>query len=83
MNYDNTNRFTLGRNRKKENEKHPDFTGKINVEGVDYWLNAWVKEHNGEKFFSGSIKKKEEGNAVPFAKKSAPLREQLSDDIPF
>ena len=84
-NYDNTNRFTLGKNRKKEKETQADFTGKINVvcphcnQGSDHWLNGWVKEHNGEKFFSGNVKKKEDGHAVPFAKKAV----RPSDDMPF
>jgi hypothetical protein len=47
----------LARNDKKETEKHPDFKGSINVDGVDYWLSAWVREGKeggkmaGRKFF--------------------------------
>jgi hypothetical protein len=44
MSYDNTNSGMLARNDKKETEKHPDFKGSINVDGVDYWLSAWVRE---------------------------------------
>jgi hypothetical protein len=58
MSYDNTNSGMLARNDKKETEKHPDFKGSINVDGVDYWLSAWVREGKeggkmeGRKFFS-------------------------------
>ena len=59
MSYDNTNRGTLGRNKRREKDSHPEFTGKLNVEGREYWLSGWVKESNGEKFFSLSVKPKE------------------------
>lgn len=38
--YDNTNRGALFRNDKDGNEKRPDYTGKINVDGKDYVLSA-------------------------------------------
>jgi hypothetical protein len=66
MSYDNTNSGMLARNDKKETEKHPDFKGSINVDGVDYWLSAWVKEGKpggkmeGRKFFSLSVSPKEQ-----------------------
>ena len=41
--FDNTNRAAVWRNDKKTTDKHPDLTGSINVEGVDYWLSGWVK----------------------------------------
>lgn len=59
MSYDNTNKGTLGRNKRKEKDTHPDFSGKLNVEGVDYWLSGWTKESNGERFFSLAVKRKE------------------------
>lgn len=62
--YDNTNRGSLFRNQKKEKETHSDYNGSINIEGKEYWLNAWVKEiKNGEKagqkFFSLSVQPKQ------------------------
>ena len=61
MEYDNTNRGVLFRNDKKESEKHPDFTGSIDVDGVDHYLSAWVKESKqGKKFFSLSVKAKDQ-----------------------
>ena len=79
--YDNTNRGALFKNDRREKDSHPEYTGTINVDGTDYWLAAWVKDGKKGKFFSLSVKPKEErsqgganqargGNpddAIPFA----------------
>ena len=85
MEYDNTNRGVLFRNDKKETEKHPDFTGSMDVGGVDHYLSAWVKESKqGKKFFSISIKPKNEV-AAPAIQKAKQIVEDDFDDmsIPF
>jgi hypothetical protein len=62
MTYDNTNSGLLAKNERKEKDSHPDYTGKINVEGRDFYLSAWIKEGRegskmeGRKFFSLSVK---------------------------
>jgi len=78
--YDETNRFALFKNDRKEKDTHPDMTGTINVDGVEYYLNAWTKTGSKGKFLSGSIKLKE---AKP-APKSAPAADPFDDSsIPF
>jgi len=60
--YDNTNRGSIWKNQKKEQDTHPDFTGSLNVEGVEYWVSAWKrKEGASDKapVLSFSIKPKE------------------------
>ena len=57
--YDDSNRGALFRNTKRENERQPEYNGSINVDGVDYWLSAWLKEGKNGKFFSLSVKRKE------------------------
>ena len=79
MAYDNTNTGILSRNSKREKDTHPEYNGTVNVEGVEYWLSAWVKERNDGtgKFFSLALKKKE-GKSAP-AKSSV----DIESDLPF
>ncbi len=63
--FDNTNRGVLFKNDRKEKESHPDYKGSINVDGVDYWLSAWLKEGQKGKFFSMSIQPKEQAAPTP------------------
>jgi hypothetical protein len=81
--YDNTNRGTLSRNDRKTEDKHPDFSGQINVDGVDYWLSGWVKERKdgSGKFFSLGVRRKEDKPAK--AAKPAASVADMTDDIPF
>ncbi len=58
--YDNTNRGAIFKNDRKEKETHPDLGGTINVEGKDFYINAWKKESKkGIPFYSLSVKVKE------------------------
>lgn len=84
--YDNTNRGVLFKNARKTKDTQPGYTGSLNVEGVEYFLDAWVKEGRG-KFFSISVKRKDKQEA-PRAPAPAPARassgfDDMSDDIPF
>lgn len=44
MSYDNTNKGSIWRNDRKQTDKHPDFNGTLNVEGVEYWVSAWKRK---------------------------------------
>lgn len=82
MAYDNTNRWTLNRNDRKETARHPDYKGSLNVDGVDYWIDGWVKDGANGKFISGTLKPKEA--RTPDGSQGAPMsREELDDDVPF
>jgi hypothetical protein len=48
MAYDNTNRGSIWKNKKKEKDTHPDFTGSVNVEGVEFWVNAWRRKDDAK-----------------------------------
>jgi hypothetical protein len=43
--YDNNNRGSVWKNEKKRPGKQDaDFTGSLNVNGVEYWVNAWKRK---------------------------------------
>jgi len=56
--FDNTNRGVLFNERdKKTKDGDRDYSGRINIEGRDYWLSAWLKtSKKGTKFLSLSVK---------------------------
>ena len=61
--YDNTNRGSIWKNDKKETANHPDFTGSLNVEGVEYWVSGWKRKPDAKPnapALSFSIKPKEQ-----------------------
>jgi hypothetical protein len=77
---DNTNRGVLFKNTDKENPKHADYNGTINVNGQEFWLNAWINESKaGTKYLSLSIKPKKSPVATTGAGASVPF----DDPIPF
>lgn len=42
--YDNTNRGSIWKNEKmRPGKQDADFTGSLNVNGVEYWVNAWKR----------------------------------------
>ena len=86
--YDDTNRGALFKNDRKEADNHPDYKGKINIDGVDYWLSAWIKtDKNGAKYMSLSPQRKD---GQQQQQKPQQRQQQQSggagdmdDDIPF
>ena len=85
--YDNTNRGVLFKNQRKDSDKHPDYTGNINIGGTEFWLSAWIKDGAKGKFMSLSVKPKDE---QPMSQKApekaagrAHLNNDMNDDIPF
>jgi len=81
--YDDTNRGSIWPNDRKETDKHPDFTGSLNVEGRDYWVSAWKRRPDANPkapSLSFSIKAKDDYQAP---KESEPKADEFEDDIPF
>lgn len=89
--YDNTNRGQIWPNEKREKDTHPEFTGSLNVEGVEYWVSAWKRKPTaGPKApsLSFSIKRKEESKRGGGKQRQevGPLGRDdpfPDDDIPF
>ena len=50
------NSGAIFKNDKKTEDKHPDYTGTINVDGKEKQISLWIKEGKKGKFFSASIR---------------------------
>ena len=91
--YDNTNKGIISRNTRKELETHPDIRGQVNVNGVEFWLDGWLKQRTdgSGSFYSLSVKPKNApaAPAKPVQKaapKPAPASggfDDMDSDIPF
>ena len=83
-NYDNNNTGALFKNDKKQSDRHPDYNGSCEVNGVEMWMSAWLKTSNGgKKYMSFSFNPKEVQ-----ANKSQPSQAPANNfdedgDIPF
>lgn len=84
--YSNENRGVLFKNDRKESEQHADYRGSINVAGVDYWLDAWVKtkKDGSGKFMSLSVKPKQAAKpASSYAEQSqSSTRKSMAQQAP-
>lgn len=82
MAYDNRNTGIISKNDRKEKDTHPDITGSINVEGVEYWLAGWhkVRQEDGKPFYSLSLKRKEAKQEQHEGRRD---QQPLDDEIPF
>lgn len=90
--YNNTNRGALFYNDRKTTDNHPDRTGTINIDGVEYWLSAWDKEGQKGPYISLSVKRKEphhqsagkaSGGSGEPREAPDPQADDPDDDIPF
>lgn len=79
------NSGTLGKNTRRETDKHPEYAGAAVIGGVGYWVSGWVKANGatGEKFFSLSFKPKDERPAKPAKAAPAAVDPDLDMEIPF
>ncbi len=78
---------SLFRNDRKSNDKSPDYQGTVMINGVEMWINGWLKEGNNGKFFSLAFKPKEQQakpqRQEPSKQTKANFHEDLDDDLPF
>jgi hypothetical protein len=82
--YDNTNRGSIWKNDKKETETHPDFTGSLNVDGVEYWVSAWKRKPGASEkapALSFTVKAKDAAQSKP--QKAEGAFDDFEDSIPF
>ena len=88
--YDDRNRGSIWKNEKKETDKHPDFTGSLNVDGKDYWVSAWKRKPDASDrapALSFSVKQKDgkpqSAGAAPKAASRTNNDDMDGDSIPF
>lgn len=85
--YDNTNRGALWKNRKmREGHRDPQYTGSINVDGVDYFISAWRKGDgtDTQPVFTLSVRRDDRGEQAQYQPKPAHAQNvDPSDEIPF
>ena len=77
------NNGALFKNDKQGVETRPDYTGPAMVEGVEYYVSAWLKQGAKGTFMSLSFKRKGESAPKQAAAKAAGNRPDLDDSIPF
>jgi hypothetical protein len=78
--FDRTNTGVLFTNDRKQNDKQPDYTGNINIDGKEFWLSAWNKQGSKEAFFSIAVKPKDD--AATGASKAQQAKDSVPDDLP-
>jgi len=72
------NTGAIFKNDKKTAETHPDYKGKVNVNGADMEVALWLKESKtGIKYFSATFQE-------PYVKPEARVvTDEQDDDLPF
>ena len=84
--YDNNLSGVLFKNDKGDNEKRPDYKGSAEIEGVQYWVSAWIRDGAKGKFMSMKYERKDK-QAADKPAASAPVASSgygsVDDDVPF
>jgi uncharacterized protein (DUF736 family) len=88
--YDKTNTFVLFPVDDRKTDKHPNLSGTLNIDGVEYFIDGWTNTSQaGKKYISGKAKRKEKQSAPAEARASRrPDTQQnfeplADEDIPF
>lgn len=81
------NSGTIFKNDRKEKPNQPDRTGTAMIGGKMYRVSGWIKEGQRGQFLSLSFTPADEQRQSTQAPQKqaprAPLRDEMSDDIPF
>lgn len=73
------NSGSLRKNDRKEKPTHADYKGKATVDGVEYWLSAWIKSSDDGKWLSIAFKPKDDDTKT----KDSRADDSANDEIPF
>lgn len=80
------NTGSLFKAKERATDRHPEYTGSINIDGREYWLAGWVKEGQSQKYFSLAVKPKDEKQApkqVAQTKGGPKAFDDFKEDLPF
>jgi uncharacterized protein (DUF736 family) len=79
------NSGALFKNDRKQTENHPDYTGQAVINGVEYWISAWInKSNSGIKYMALSLNQKEQIEEAFRESIKKELQDPIfDDDIPF
>lgn len=89
MAYDNTNRGAMWPNNDKASEKHPDFKGSLNADGIEYWVSGWKRKANANPAapaIAFTIESKQKDRVLHREDKReppTPVDYSFDDDLPF
>ena len=77
------NTFNLSRNTKPHSDTSAPYTGSVNIDGKEYWLNGFINDSaDGSKYFGGYVNPKKpraDADKPPLSPQDA----VGDDDIPF
>ncbi len=84
--YDNRNKGVLFKNTDKRDDRDPVYRGNINIDGKEFWLDAWLNKtkKDGSTYMSLLVKPK-----ISAENKNAPANppstagDGFDDNIPF
>jgi uncharacterized protein (DUF736 family) len=79
VSYDNNLRGALFKNLDKTEDSHPDYRGNIEIDGREYWLDAWLAtaKNTGKKYMRLKAKPKLQSD------KASPPTGGKNDPRPF
>jgi len=72
------NTGAIFKNTNKKADNHPDYKGKVNVNGKEMDVALWVKQGKNGSFFSASFSEP----YVPQEERK-PIGDSIDDDLPF
>lgn len=76
---------SLFKNKRRTKSTHPEYTGQAKLDGVEYWVSAWINEkQDGEKYFSIAFTAKDDNGGGGGGKgRENTNYGDMDDDIPF
>ena len=81
--WDNSGSLSKNDGKDDDHPNWPDYRGRALIDGVEYWISAWIKQGPKGKFLSLAFKPKEEIKSKPASKAFGETDFDDNIDIPF